>query len=82
MIENNLVTVTIKLFANLREIGPAKSIEKFRKNTNVQIILDKYHLPYNEMKLIILVNGKPHITPDYILRDGDVLAIFPPLAGG
>ncbi|MHA1669920.1 MAG: MoaD/ThiS family protein [Promethearchaeota archaeon] len=82
MNKNNLITVTIKLFANLRELGPAKSIEKFRKETTVQDILDKYHLPYNEMKLIILINGKPHITPEHILRNKDILAIFPPLAGG
>lgn len=82
MPENNLITVTIKLFANLRELGPAKTIEKFRKDTNVLYILEKYHLPFKEMKLIILINGKPHITPDHVLKDGDVLAIFPPLAGG
>jgi len=82
MTENNLITVTIKLFANLRELGPAKSFEKFQKDTTVQVVLDKYRLPFNEMKLIILINGKPHIAPDHILTDGDVLAIFPPLAGG
>ncbi|MBY9002943.1 MAG: MoaD/ThiS family protein [Candidatus Lokiarchaeota archaeon] len=82
MTENNLITITIKLFANLRELGPAKTIEKFQKDTTVQVILDKYQLPFKEMKLIILINGKPHITPEYILKDGDVLAIFPPLAGG
>ena len=82
MPENNLITVTVKLFANLRELGPAKTIEKFRKGTNVLYVLEKYQLPFKEMKLIILINGKPHITPEHILNDGDVLAIFPPLAGG
>lgn len=82
MTENNTIIITIKLFANFRELGPAKSIEKVKKDTPVQKILEKYHLPFNEMKLIILINGKPHITPDHLLKDGDVLAIFPPLAGG
>jgi molybdopterin converting factor small subunit len=82
MNENNVITVTIKLFANLRGFGPAKSIEKFQKYTTVQVIVDKYHLPFKDMKLIILINGKPHITLDHVLNDGDVLAIFPPLAGG
>ena len=82
MNKNNLITITIKLFANLRELGPAKSIEKLQKDTTVQFIIDKYHLPFNEMKLIILINGRPHTPHDRILRDGDILSIFPPLAGG
>ena len=82
MNEVNDISLTIKFFANLRELGPAKSIDKFPKGTTVRNVLDKYQIPYIDMKLIILINGKPHTPLDHLLHDGDILAVFPPLAGG
>ena len=49
MDSNTNITLTIKFFANFRELGPAKSKEQHPKGTLVKTILDKYRIPYNEM---------------------------------
>ncbi|MFO7794965.1 MAG: MoaD/ThiS family protein [Promethearchaeati archaeon] len=76
------IKVTVKFFANLQKYGPEKSTEYFPMNSTVNDILEKYDIPKNEMKLIILINGKPHQTEKTSLKEGDIVAIFPPLAGG
>jgi len=48
--------------------------------TRVQDILSKLKIP-EEMPKIILVNGI-HGKKDQVLKDGDVLSVFPPVAGG
>lgn len=81
MISENTISVTIKFFADLTKYGPAKLIENLPKGSKIKLILEKYNVP-TEKKLIILVNGRPHADPDDSLKEGDTIAIFPPLAGG
>jgi len=76
------IKVVVKFFANLRKYGPEKSTEYFPMDSTVNDILEKYHIPKDEMNLIILINGKPHQTEKTSLKDDDTVAIFPPLAGG
>jgi len=40
-----------------------------------------FNIP-KESKLIILINGIPHQKKDTVIKNGDIVAIFPPLAGG
>jgi len=82
MSENQEIIVTIKFFADLLNFGPPKSKEKLPKNSTIKSILDKYKISEKKSKLIILVNGRPHIQEDYVLKNGDIVAIFPPIAGG
>ncbi|MFX0057584.1 MAG: MoaD/ThiS family protein [Candidatus Hodarchaeota archaeon] len=82
MSENEDIFVTVKFFADLLKFGPQKSKERFPKNSTIKSILEKYKISEKKSKLIILVNGKPHITVDYLLNEGDIVAIFPPIAGG
>ena len=49
-------------------------------HTRVQNILLRLKIP-EEMPKIILVNGI-HGKEDQVLKDGDVLSVFPPVAGG
>jgi len=78
----NSIEVTVKLFANLRNYGPAKSIIDVPEGSSVKFIIEKIKIPKDVGNLIILINGIPCHTRDCILRKGDVVAIFPPLAGG
>ena len=48
--------------------------------TRVQDILGKLKIP-EEMPKIILVNGV-HGKRDQVLKEGDILSVFPPVAGG
>jgi molybdopterin converting factor small subunit len=82
--------ITLKLFATLTDYLPAASrytniveLEVAQGATIVQVI-DPYRLPPALVHLV-LVNGR-YIAPEQrageTLTDGDVLAIWPPIAGG
>jgi sulfur carrier protein len=77
--------IEVKLFATLRDYLP-KGSNRFScklevdSQTRVQDILLRLKIP-EEMPKIILVNGI-HGKKDQILEEGDVLSIFPPVAGG
>ena len=79
---NNTITVTVKFFATLREYGPDKEVLTVAKNSKVKLLFDKYNIPKDERRAIILVNGRPHKDQNTILEDGDIISIFPPIGGG
>ena len=81
MSDNKNITATIKFFANLREFAPPKKIMTLPTGSTVRTVLDMVNIS-KETKLIILINGSPHKTRETLIKDGDVVAIFPPLAGG
>jgi len=83
--------VKIKLFANLREIAGVK--EDFIEARTLEEALKKLVEKHPELKdkifpegelsksLNIMVNGKSaELTAE--LKEGDEIAIFPPVAGG
>ncbi len=77
--------IEVKLFATLRDYLPKGSSRfsckmEIEGHTRVQDILAKLKIS-EEMPKIILVNGI-HGKKDQVLKEGDVLSIFPPVAGG
>jgi molybdopterin converting factor small subunit len=76
------ISITIKFFADLRKYGPKKDDINLPEGSSIQKILEKYKIPTTNRNIIILVNGTPHKTRNYIIKEGDVIAIFPPIAGG
>ncbi len=77
--------VEVKLFANFREYLPPGSdsyscwLEVEEENTIGQV-LESLKIPLST-PMITLVNGL-HRSFEDRLRPGDVLSIFPPVAGG
>ena len=77
--------IEVKLFATLRDYLP-KGSDRFSckmtidSHTRIQNILSRLNIP-EEMPKIILVNGV-HGKHDQVLKEGDVVSIFPPVAGG
>ena len=77
--------IEVKLFATLRDYLPKGSgqfsckIEIDSADT-VRDVLEKLKIP-EAMPKIILVNGV-HSNLDRVLKLGDVLSVFPPVAGG
>jgi len=77
--------IEVKLFATLRDYLP-KGSGKFScqlqvdPSTRIQDILSRLNIPQDIPK-IILVNGI-HGKKEQVLKEGDVLSIFPPVAGG
>ena len=77
--------IEVKLFATLRDFLPEGSSRFSCRmgidgQTRVQDILARLKIP-EEMPKIILVNGI-HGKKEQALKDGDVLSVFPPVAGG
>ncbi len=84
------MNITLKLFATLTDYLPAESrytniVElDVTAGTTIGQIIEQYHLPPKWVHLV-LVNGT-YIAPEnratQELVEGDVLAIWPPIAGG
>ncbi len=77
--------IEVKLFATLRDYLPKGSSRfscrmEIDGHTRVQDIVRELRIP-DEIPKIILVNGI-HGKAEQILKEGDVLSIFPPVAGG
>jgi molybdopterin synthase sulfur carrier subunit len=82
--------ITLKLFATLTDYLPAAS--KYTNIVELEVadgstitqVTDPYRLPPALVHLV-LVNGR-YIAPEKraseVLLEGDVLAIWPPIAGG
>lgn len=82
--------ITLKLFASLTDYLPAESrytnvIElDVAAATTIGQIIEQYQLPPKWVHLV-LVNGtyiEPENRASRALTEGDVLAIWPPIAGG
>jgi len=81
MTEQDEITATVKFFANLRSTAPPKKTITLPKGSTVSTILEMFSIS-NDVKLIILINGTPHQKRETVIKNGDIVAIFPPLAGG
>jgi molybdopterin converting factor small subunit len=82
MSENNTISVTVKFFADLRQFGPERSQVQLSKGSTIESVLNKFNVPWKKTNLIIMVNSLPHRTRDLILQNGDIVAVFPLIAGG
>ena len=76
------ISITVKFFATLRQYGPIKDIIIIPEKSKVKLLFDKYKIPKDERRAIILINGRPHKDVNTILKDGDLISIFPPIGGG
>jgi len=84
------MNITLKLFASLTDYLPTD--DKYTNiveldiapETTIGQLVDQYRLPAKQVHLV-LVNGT-YIAPEkrasQTLAEGDVLAIWPPIAGG
>lgn len=81
--------ITVKLFATLSELLPpdaqANTVElEVPEHTTPDDIIDRFNVPCR-MAHLVLRNGvfiKPEERGRPLLRDGDTVAIWPPIAGG
>lgn len=74
------MNVKIKLFASLRAFGPDEQVRELPDNTTIDDVVRSFKFP-GTIRLLRIVNGE-HRPADYVLKDGDELALFPPIAGG
>ncbi len=72
--------VKIKLFATLRKFGPEEQEVELPENATIEDAVKLLDLP-QKFPLLKIVNGE-HRPPKHPLKDGDEVALFPPIAGG
>ncbi len=82
--------ITLKLFATLQHLLPAGAVKnsvviEVPEETSMNDIIDQFKVP-RELAHLVLVNGVFYCEADRdqarILKENDVLAIWPPVAGG
>ena len=86
--------ITLKLFATLGSYLPREHEGHARvgnelpldvaEGTTLQAVVDRFPMP-RALVHLVLVNGEfilPTERSGHALRDGDVVAIWPPIAGG
>jgi molybdopterin converting factor small subunit len=74
------VNVHVKLFASLRNFGPERQALELPAGATIGDVVRALEIP-ESVRLLRIVNGE-HRPESEPLRDGDVLALFPPIAGG
>ena len=77
--------VEVRLFANLAKLLPPGSQNKratitVKKGTTIDELLEKLKLPSN-ITNVVMVNGASK-SRETQLEEGDVVSVFPPIAGG
>lgn len=82
--------ITFKLYASLTQYLPAENRYDNRvplelpEGSPVAKVIEPFGLP-EKLVHLVLVNGR-YVPPEqrltHVLKDGDVLAIWPPIAGG
>lgn len=81
--------VTVKLYATLSDYLPSGSKNNrvelaVAEAARVQEVLQPFALP-PKLTHLVLVNGvfiPPEARPTAALQEGDVIAVWPPIAGG
>jgi len=84
------VKITFKLFAMLTDYLPAQARAgnvlalDVQAGATVDQVIEQFGLP-RKLVHLVLVNGlyvAPQARAGHVLKDGDTLAIWPPIAGG
>jgi sulfur carrier protein ThiS len=88
------VRITFKLFATLsgylpHELDGHRRVDNqidldVSDGTAVQAVIDRFAMPQSLIHLV-LVNGAyipPAQRSEHVLREGDAVAVWPPIAGG
>jgi molybdopterin converting factor small subunit len=78
--------IELKLYASLGKYMPQAPLEKkpgyleIQEGITIKALLEELKVPLETVKLLF-VNGV-HAKDNDILKDGDRLGVFPPVAGG
>lgn len=82
-----MIEVEVKIFATLRKYVPGLDIGEPLKlsltdSTTLAQLVEQLGIPKEEIKIVVVNNLALSTDYDYVLVNGDRLAIFPPVGGG
>lgn len=76
-----MLNVRIKLFAQYRENRFKVENRSYLEGVRAQDIIDELKLSEQLPLGVLMVNGK-HEKEDYLIKEGDEIALFPKVGGG
>ncbi len=79
---DDMINITIKLFAHYRVNNFKAEKRSYAKGTTARDVIADTGIDIKQFPLGILMANGRHINEDYILKEGDILAIFPKVGGG
>jgi len=74
------LAILVKVYATLRQFTGGESTLYIEGAETIHALLKMIGFPEDEVKNV-MVNGRRR-EHDYMLTDGDRVALFPPIAGG
>jgi len=76
------VHITLKLFAQYRDDRFKVEERVYKCGTTPKNIMDELGITEHRIPLGVLMVNSKHEKEDYVLQEGDVLALFPKVGGG
>jgi len=78
--------IRIRFFASFRQITGVDSeeldvTEGLTVGTLIEDLKRRHEALEEKMKMLVAINGE-YADPDTVLREGDEVALFPPVSGG
>ncbi len=71
------IYVKIVLHEGLKKFRPAEAVVDLPEGSTIKSVLNKYRISQLHDRLEIIVNGKPIHNMNYVIKDWDIIAIFP-----
>jgi len=79
---NDNINITVKLFAQYRENRFKVEQRIYPCGTTPKNIMDELGISEHKLPLGVLMINSKHQKEEYILKEGDILALFPKVGGG
>ncbi len=76
------VNITLKLFAQYRDERFKIEQRVYKCGTTPQDIMDELGITEHRLPLGVLMVNSKHEKEEYVLQEGDILALFPKVGGG
>jgi len=76
------VNITLKLFAQYRDDRFKVEERVYKCGTTPKDIMDELGITEHKLPLGVLMVNSKHEKEEYILQEGDVVALFPKVGGG
>lgn len=75
-----MIKIEVRYFATLRKNGVKKEVVSTNEDTTAEELIRNLGISMDDVA-ILLVNGV-RSEPLTVLKDGDVISLFPPVGGG
>jgi len=76
------VNITLKLFAQYRDDRFKVEERVYKCGTTPKDIMDELGITEHKLPLGVLMVNSRHEKEDYVLQEGDIVALFPKVGGG